>query len=313
MVNAPPCWRSIAHSFVLHRLLVSWSGSWDGGRSGKEKNAVGLYSNEALTLQLVLHHCEVICGMTGEESLNGTRKARKSYEQIIAHVRGEISSGELRPGDRLPPETDLARSLGVSRPTVREALKVLEALNVLESSTGPTGGTFVKSLDDVGVAEYLTDSITLLLDTDELTLEELWSAREAIEILSVGMAAARRTEQDLSMMRRIIESDEDKDFEAYFPDITFHRAIASASKNRLLSLFMLSIRMTISTLAERYVLPEAKQVSQDQHRLIYEAILDQDEALAQMRMKEHLQMAYEVYRQAVPRTMGDRITSQTRT
>jgi GntR family transcriptional repressor for pyruvate dehydrogenase complex len=163
------------------------------------------------------------------------------------------------------------------------------------------------------VAEYLTDSITLLLDTDELTLEELWSAREAIEILSVGMAAARRTEQDLSMMRRIIESDEDKDFEAYFPDITFHRAIASASKNRLLSLFMLSICMTISTLAERYVLPEAKQVSQDQHRLIYEAILDQDEALARMRMKEHLQMAYEVYRQAVPRTMGDRITSQTRT
>ena len=80
-------------------------------------------------------------------------------------------------------------------------------------------------------------------------------------------------------MRRIIESDEDKDFDAYFPDITFHRAIASASKNRLLSLFMLSIRMTISTLAKRYVLPEAKQVSQDHHRLIYEAILDQDEAL----------------------------------
>ena len=115
------------------------------------------------------------------------------------------------------------------------------------------------------------------------------------------------------MMRRIIESDEDKDFEAYFPDITFHRAIASASKNRLLSLFMLSIRMTISTLAERYVLPEAKQVSQDQHRLIYEAILDQDEALARMRMKEHLQMAYEVYRKAVSRTKGDWITSQRRT
>lgn len=88
----------------------------------------------------MLHHCDVICGMTGVESLNGTRKARKSYEQIITYIRGEISSGELRPGDRLPPETDLARSLGVSRPTVREALKVLEALNVLESSTGPTGG-----------------------------------------------------------------------------------------------------------------------------------------------------------------------------
>ncbi len=248
--------------------------------------------------------------MVGEESLDEMQKHRKTYEQIIAYIRGEISSGELRPGDRLPPETDLARSLGVSRPTVREALKVLEALNVLESSTGPTGGTFVKSLDDAGVAEYLTDSITLLLDTDELTLEELWSAREAIELRSVGMAAARRTEQDLATMRRIIESDEYRDFEAYFPDITFHRAIAGASKNRLLSLFMLSIHMTIRTLAERYILPEAKQVSQGQHRLIYEAILEQDGALARMRMKEHLQMAYEVYRQAVPKTMVDRITSE---
>src|SRR5215217_3090465 len=281
------------------------------GEAARTKNVVGLYSNEALTLQLVLHHCEGICGMTGEESLNETRKARKSYEQIITYIRGEISSGELRPGDRLPPETDLARSLGVSRPTVREALKVLEALNVLESSTGPTGGTFVKSLDDAGVAEYLTDSITLLLDTDELTLEELWSAREVIELRSVGMAAARRTEQDLATMWRIIESDEYKDFEAYFPDITFHRAIASASKNRLLSLFMLSIHMTIRTLAERYILPEAKQVSQSQHRLLYEAILEQDGALARMRMKEHLQMAYEVYRQAVPKTMVGRITSET--
>jgi GntR family transcriptional regulator, transcriptional repressor for pyruvate dehydrogenase complex len=232
---------------------------------------------------------------------DGTRRTPKTYEQIIKHIRGAISSGELRPGDRLPPETELARSLGVSRPTVREALKVLEALNVLESATGPTGGTFVRSLSEAGVAEYLTDSITLLLDIDELTLEELWAAREAIEIRAVGAAAVRRTEQDLATMRRTIESDEYKDFDSYFPDITFHRAIAHASGNRVLSLFMLSIHMTTITLAERYILPEAKQVSQDQHRLIYEAILDQDEALAMTRMEEHLQMAYEVYRRAIPK------------
>jgi GntR family transcriptional regulator, transcriptional repressor for pyruvate dehydrogenase complex len=247
--------------------------------------------------------------MAGGEGLNGTRKTGKTYEQIIAYIRAAISSGELRPGDRLPPETDLARSLGVSRPTVREALKVLEALNVLESSTGPTGGTFVRSLDDAGVAEYLKDSITLLLDIDELTLEELWAAREAIELRAITMAAVRRTEQDLATMQKIIESDDYRDFDAYFPDITFHKAIADASKNRLLSLFMLSIHMTIRTLAERYVLPEAKQVSQDQHRLIYEAILAQDEALARKQMTEHLQMAYEVYRQAVPKSVMHGIAS----
>ena len=118
------------------------------------------------------------------------------------------------------------------------------------------------------------------------------------------MAANRRTEQDLAAMIGTIESDERREFDDYFPDITFHRAIADASGNRLLSLFMLSIHMTIRTLAERYVLPEAKEVSQDQHRLIYEAIRDRDEALARARMEEHLLMAYEVYRQASPRDTG---------
>lgn len=232
---------------------------------------------------------------------DGARRPRKTYEQIITHIREAISSGKLHPGDRLPPEVDLARSLGVSRPTVREALKVLEALNVLESSTGPTGGTFVKPLDGAGVADYLMDSISLLLDVQELTLEELWVARGAIEIPVAGMAALKRTEQDLAVLRGIIESDEHRDFHAYFPDITFHTTIAEASRNRLLSLFMLSIHTTIKALAERYVLPEAKQVSQDQHRLIYEAILNRDEALARQYMEEHLQMAYEVYREAVPK------------
>jgi DNA-binding GntR family transcriptional regulator len=67
---------------------------------------------------------------------------------------------------------------------------------------------------------------------------------------------------------------------------------------------MLSIHLTLRTLAERYVLPEAKDLSQDQHRLIYEAILDRDEELSRTRMKEHLEMAYGVYRQAVKKAEG---------
>lgn len=236
---------------------------------------------------------------------NEARRPRKTYEQIITHIREAISSGKLNQGDRLPSEVDLARSLGVSRPTVREALKVLEALNVLESSTGPTGGTFVKLLDGAGVADYLMDSLSLLIDVDELTLEELWTARKAIEVPMTGMAALQRTEQDLAAMRSIIESDEHRDFHAYFPDITFHTTIAKASRNRLLSLFMLSIHTTLKALAERYTLSEAKEISQSQHRLIYEAILDRDEAVAKLRMREHLQMAYAVYRKAIPKTKAD--------
>jgi GntR family transcriptional repressor for pyruvate dehydrogenase complex len=249
--------------------------------------------------------------MTGD-GLDGTRKAGKTYERIIQHIRGEISSGKLRPGDRLQSEADLARSLGVSRPTAREALKVLESHNVLRSSTGPTGGTFVGAIDGAGVAEYLTDSISLLLDVDELTLEELWEAREVTDVPAAELAALRRTEQDRFVIEKTVEMDELKEGVAIVSDISFHTAIAEASKNRMLSLFAGSIHMTLKKLAERYVipenvLPEVKRISQQQHRLICEAISAQDRVLASSLMREHLQLSFAVYKQAVPRGRSSEI------
>lgn len=235
------------------------------------------------------------------------RNTRKTYAQIVGHVRDAIFSGELRPGDRLPPETDLARRLGVSRPTVREALKVLEAQDVLQSSTGPTGGTFVRALDTTLVANHLKDYIRLLLDVEELTLEELYAAREAIEIPAAGLAALRRTETDLAAMKAVIESDGLKDSNALFSDISFHRAVVAASKNRMLSLFISSAHAAAGTLADRYVLPEAKQSSQRDHKLIYDAIRQGDQALASSRMKEHLSFAHTVYRKAIPKKGAQRV------
>ncbi len=244
------------------------------------------------------------------DGLGGARKPGKAYKKIITHIRGKISSRTLRPGDRLPPETDLARSLGVSRPTVREALKVLESQNVLRSSTGPTGGTFVEAIDGAGVAEYLTDSISLLLDVDELTLEELWQAREITDVPAAELAALRRTEGDLFVIEKTLEMDARKEGLAIVADISFHRAVAEASKNRMLSLFAGSIHMTLRTLAERYdipenVLPEVKRVSQQQHRLICEAISERDGDLAAARMREHLELSYRVYERAMPKKRFD--------
>ena len=230
-----------------------------------------------------------------------TRKVYRTYEQIVLHIREAIAAGELRPGDRLPTESELAHQFGVSRPTVREALKVLEALNVLKSSTGPRGGTFVTELDCLGVAEYLKDSLALILHVNGLSLEELCSARETIEIPMVGQSALQRTEEDLAALRRIIEEDSCKDSDSIISDISFHRAIAGASKNRILSLFMDSLHLTMRMLAERYIMPEAKQTSQRQHQGIYEAILHQDKDLAEARMREHLKFAYNVYEQAIPK------------
>src|SRR5919199_5302457 len=156
-----------------------------------------------------------------KDGSDGARKRHKTYERIVRHIRGEISSRKLRPGDRLQPEADLARSLGVSRPTVREALKVLESQKVLRSSTGPTGGTFVGALDGTGVVQHLTDSISMLLDVDELTLEELWEVREVTDVPAAELAALRRTEQDRFVIEKTVELDELKEGVAIVSDISF--------------------------------------------------------------------------------------------
>lgn len=240
----------------------------------------------------------------------GNRRARssgktKTFERIASSIRDSVLSGELGPGDRLPPETELARRFGVSRPTLREALKALEALDVLESFTGPSGGTFVSTPDSFGIADHLTSSLVLLFGAEKVSLEELWVARETIEVRAGELAAGRRTERDLEAMLGVIEEDEGKDYASYFPDITFHRTIAEASHNRLLSLFMLAVHMTLASIARDYVIPDAKELSQRQHRLIYEAILLKDGALARRRIQEHLEMAYSVYQRAVRRRSGE--------
>ena len=236
----------------------------------------------------------------------GLEVADKNYERITTRILEDISLGKIRSGDRLPPEMDLAKAFGVSRPTVRESLKVLQAMNILKSSTGPTGGTFVREIDGSGVVEYLKDSIALLLSVDEVTLDQLCEAREAIEISAAGMAAVRREEQDLVEIEKAIESDELKDSDTIISDISFHKAVAMASGNPMLNLFMSSIHITIRTLAESYILPEAKHASQAQHKQIYEAIVNRDSSLARAKMQEHLEFASRVYRKAIPKTITSR-------
>jgi GntR family transcriptional regulator, transcriptional repressor for pyruvate dehydrogenase complex len=143
----------------------------------------------------------------------------------------------------------------------------------------------------------------------------LWEVREVTEVPAAELAAVRRTEQDMFVIEKTVEMDELKEGVYIVSDISFHRAIAEASKNRMLSLFAGSIHMTLRTLAERYiipedVLPEVKRISQQQHRLIYEAISDQDWALAATRMREHLQLSYGDYERAMPRGRSGRIGKQ---
>src|SRR5581483_4641776 len=150
------------------------------------------------------------------------RKGRVS-EEIAAYLKGLILSGELKVGDRLPAERELADHLEVSRNSVREALHKLEVTGLIESRQG--GGTFVR---EAGL-DSIREPISSLLITDSAVITDILDARKMIEPPMAQRAALHATAEQISVMQRVLE-DQDK---AVFAgqsttdhDSAFHHALA---------------------------------------------------------------------------------------
>lgn len=164
--------------------------------------------------------------------------------QIADAIRNAIIEGRLVVEERLPSETDLAERFGVSRPTVREALKRLAAQNLIRTQRGPTGGAFVNRLSWTEAHESLVTTSNLLIGMNEIAFEDVVEARHTFEAALVPMAAERREVRHLDAMRREIEVQRgqdltDEDFCA--SDVRFHRAIADAACNPVLSFQMAGV------------------------------------------------------------------------
>lgn len=158
--------------------------------------------------------------------------------QIAAAIRDAIVAGRLIVDERLPSEAELAEVFGVSRPTVREALKRLAAQNLIRTQRGATGGAFVNRLSfDEAQGQMVTTS-TLLLSMNEVDFETACEARFALERACVPLAARRRTADHLAAMRAEIERQSQPGLsdEAFCAsDVAFHRALVDAAGNPILS------------------------------------------------------------------------------
>src|ERR1700745_1965345 len=115
------------------------------------------------------------------KTIDSERRGTTS-EEVVAQLREMIHKGELRPGDRLPPERDLAKLLGVSRPTLRAGIRSLAAVGVLESRQG--AGTFVVKADESPVLD--SSSLSLMASLHRFTSEEMFEARRALEMAIAG-------------------------------------------------------------------------------------------------------------------------------
>ncbi len=170
----------------------------------------------------------------------------RTHELVLQRIEEQIVAGNLRVGDRLPAERDLAAQLGVSRSSIREAVRILEAQGVLTSGvgTGPDAGTVVSALS----AEALTRVLRLHLALSSFDLAELVEARVTLERSSARLAAVGASERDLAVLDGLLEQMADAALsrEAFNDlDTAFHVELARASHNRLVSDVTVALRNSL--------------------------------------------------------------------
>jgi len=213
-------------------------------------------------------------------------------EIIIRQIRDLISSGQIKPGEKLPPERKLAEHLGVSRGQIREALKKLEFYGILK--TLPQSGTVVTGIGIVALEGLITD----VLQIEENDFQSLVETRITLEKRAASLAAFRRTSDDIVNMTNALHAYEHKiknGQSAIEEDLMFHIKIAEASKNKVLkSLMMIITPDIVKNFINLKVCDEAgHQKTIDEHREILDHIIDQNNEAASMAMDLHLMEVFE--------------------
>lgn len=234
----------------------------------------------------------------------------QTSEEVVTQLRGMIHRGELRHGDRLPPERDLARLLGVSRPTLRAGIRSLSAVGVLESRQG--AGTFVVTADESPVLD--SSSLSLMASLHGFTSKEMFEARRALEMSIAGLAAERATSEQLASlaeemagMYASLEVPE----EYLLHDMRFHQMVASASGNRILTALMNMVAAVLFDVRRKTVrrAHDLKE-SAEMHRKIYRAIRDRNPEAARDTMRDHLLLAQKAQESEEEHAADDRSPSQ---
>jgi DNA-binding FadR family transcriptional regulator len=209
-------------------------------------------------------------------------------EQTVRRLGEAIGLGILAVGERLPPEPELARQLGIAPMTLRQALAILREAGYVETRRGRGGGTFVrraKPPTPVGDARRLLNSLTVE------DLQDLVDYRVAIAAGAAALAAERAEQEELAAMRELVEAmDVSSGYEAFRrDDARFHLAIASAARSPRLTAAEASMQGEVGALMSLIPHPpEALHHSNAQHRAILEALSRRRPDAARELMEEHV-------------------------
>lgn len=217
-------------------------------------------------------------------------------EQVTEQLEAFIINQRLRAGDRLPSERELAKQFGVSRTVVREAVRALQARSMVEVSSG--SGTVVRDVSPQAVSK----SVSMLLRQGRPHVDYglVSEVRRLLEVEIAGLAAARRTQEDLNRLQEIVHTMDEmqRDRESFARiDVAFHVALAAATHNNLfvvllesLADIMLEVRLT------GFETPGAAAHAIDYHNRIYQAVRHPNVEAARRVMSEHLDISEQIFR-----------------
>lgn len=271
------------------------------GRGSMSDNPSRRAYRAGVSLYLLLYPCEAIntysisvrshCLSGGILLFQNIRSIRVS-DQIINQIQAQIVESQLKEGQKLPNEQELAQQFGVSRASVREALSVLESKGVVERHKN--GGTFL--------CKYCLEKILAAIDIphelDSELFEDLYEAREILEIRVTELACERADELDFMKIEKTIDMMQasiEKGDSGIKPDILFHQCIAMATKNQVIAGIVRSLGtmledMRVKTLAY----PGRLETCLEEHRAIYRAIRNHDQKQCSTLMKKHFGAVAEI-------------------
>ena len=210
-------------------------------------------------------------------------------DSIVAEIRDKVISGELKEGETLASQDNLAKEMGVSRASLREALNHLRLMGLIETKHG--SGSVVRRKTPVA----FINSLSSLLIMDQASAAELLDARLYLESAVVAVAAKNASEEDLKGMKQLVKGMERDfkvgDMESFTSrDVQFHMLIAQSTKNRVLVKVVEIIRDILRQFIKKFFATVPASVSDaiEYHKLIYEAIKDRDPEGAQRHMEAHI-------------------------
>jgi GntR family transcriptional regulator, transcriptional repressor for pyruvate dehydrogenase complex len=234
---------------------------------------------------------------------------RGASEQVAVQIQHHIQREGLGPDDFLGREDDLAAEFGVSRPTLREALKLLASGNLIRATKGPGGGIFVARTAQDGMSQSLSNSVAMMIETGTVTLEELLDARLILEVPLSGRAAHQAGPERVEQLRRAVQAEaaaDPDDLEALATaDRDIHKAVAAAAGNRMAEALLGWVFDVLQPrLMEALHGAVVQSAVVDQHQALLAAVEKNDPARAERAMKDHLLYLRDVLRMVVEANGG---------